>query len=145
MGEQEDACSSGSYSSSDEARAEVVAHSPSEFEAVAAVLEAFTSDNFPVELTEQARRLRWGSEWHPRVGVDYGDFIERHQDTFGLVPCPRPYVALVLPLSLPGCKCWEGRRRYLAWCSERRHTTTGKAKTKWRQVESKVNRLLDNS
>lgn len=137
-----DISSSSSEESSEEVKACALTPSPLEQEAIDAVLHVFFGGcDFPVELTEQAQQLRWGECWHPRICRDYGDFVERFPDLFGVVPCPRPSVAIVLPLIVPSGFCWNSTGRYASWCKERRLNATGKAKQKWKQVENKVKHL----
>merc|ERR1712113_1115792 len=100
MGGSHDSTSGSQSSSSSSSSLEpaVKSQSPVELEAVTIVSKRLREDDgFAVELMQQARQLAWGKDWHSRIGFDYGDFLERHKEKFSVVPCPRPYVALVLP------------------------------------------------
>mmetsp|Transcript_2372 Transcript_2372/g.7563 ORF Transcript_2372/g.7563 Transcript_2372/m.7563 type:complete len:404 (-) Transcript_2372:11-1222(-) len=113
--------------------------SATEQEATDVVLDRLRGDaDFPVELTEQPRQLRWAGRWKRRLG-EYEAFVKRQSDAFCIIHCPAPHGKILLPRH-GASPCSAGR--YMSWCHRRRLEAQGRAKRKWCFVERMVARCL---
>merc|ERR1712232_444701 len=64
--------------------------------ALGAVLAGMRSGDFPIELSEQARKLRWNRRWRGVLGT-YEGFVEMRDDALRLIRCPGGEGPIVLP------------------------------------------------
>eukprot|EP00931_Biecheleriopsis_adriatica_P116855 TRINITY_DN92441_c0_g1_i1.p1 TRINITY_DN92441_c0_g1~~TRINITY_DN92441_c0_g1_i1.p1 ORF type:complete len:401 (-),score=106.25 TRINITY_DN92441_c0_g1_i1:30-1232(-) len=113
-----------------------------EMEALRAVHQSFSSEEFPVELERQAEHLQWNRRWRKELG-SYEEFLDRQGSELRTVRCPAGHT-LVLPRwsQQSASQVPPGlRSRYVAWCRQQRLAASGKAKRKWKHLEKTFARL----
>ena len=99
--------------------------------AMRCILESFRDQDFPVEMQEQARHLKWNKRWAAALG-NFHEFVARHEAELRVIACPGG-VSLLLPWQRqPG----PTEQRLEQSCLQLCHAHRGKSQAgrKWKHM-----------